>query len=117
MMNEPLRELALTLAWGLLYAALLVLPTFITVPLHVNVVITPSMVYAFTAAWLLTPMGIVLLLFHALTSERRKKMLRVALITLAVAYAAVAIIGAATNMWQVMPSVLCNSSNYQCLLQ
>ena len=115
-MSEALRELALTLAWGLLYAALLILPTFITVPLHVNAAATPGVVYAYAAAWLLTPMAIVLLLFHTLTSARRRKSLRVALIALAVAYVIVAIIGAAMNIWQAMPSVLCNN-NYQCLLQ
>ena len=116
-MSETWRGLAVTLAWGLLYAALLILPTFITVPFHMNVAVTPNMVYAFTAVWLLTPMGVVLLLFHTLTSERRRKSIRTALIALAVTYVIVVIIGAAMNIWQVMPSVLCNSSNYQCLLR
>ena len=119
-MSETWRGLALTLAWGLLYAVLLILPTFITVPLHVHVVDTPGMVYAFTAAWLLIPLAIELLLPHTLTSERswqRKKSLRVALIALALAYAVVVVIGAAMNIWQAIPNVLCNSSNYYCLLQ
>ena len=116
-MSEALRELALTLAWGLLYAALLILPTLITVPLHVNVVVTPTLVYVYAAAWLLTPMAIVLLLFHLLTNERGRKSLSTALIALALAYAIVAVIGAAMNMWRAIPSVLCNASNYQCLLQ
>ena len=116
-MSETWRDTAIVLAWGLVYAALLVLPTFITVPFRINMVITPNMVYAFTAAWLLIPMAIVLLLSCTHASAQRKKLLRTVLIVLAVAYAVLIIIGAAMNMWQVMPSVLCNSSNYYCLIQ
>ena len=115
-MSWTWRDTAIVLAWGLLYAALLVLPAYINVPFHVNVAVTPNMVYVFTAAWLLIPMGIVLLLSCPHASAQRKKSLRTALIALAVAYATVAIIGAATNMWQAMTNVLCNASNYYCLI-
>ena len=117
LMSWTWRDTAIVLAWGLVYAALLVLPTFITVPFHMDVVATPGMVYAFTAAWLLTPMGIVLLLSCPRTSAWEKKSLRTALITLAVVYVIVAVIGASMNMWQAMTNVLCNASNYYCLIQ